>query len=115
MRLRLCIERSAFAVFVFAGDKLGVTAIFKTRRAAHRDVRRFPSRQDAESENPLERLSSERLLPRGKGHFFWLLFFGPLQRKVTRPRSGRKPCKPEGYAWHPMRSSWSVQSPLSEK
>ena len=56
------------------------------------DVRRFPSRQDAESENPLERLSSARLLPRGKGLFFWLLFFGPLQRKVTRPLSGRKPC-----------------------
>jgi hypothetical protein len=56
------------------------------------DVRRFAPRQDAESQNPLERLISERLLPRGKGPFFWLLFFGPLQRKVTRPRSGRKPC-----------------------
>ena len=34
------------------------------------DLRRFPSRQDAESENPLERLSNERLLPRGRGTFF---------------------------------------------
>jgi hypothetical protein len=67
--------------------KLWLTAIYKTRRAAHMDVRRFPSRQDAESENPLDRLSGELLLPRGKGPFFWLLFFGPLQRKVTRSRS----------------------------
>ena len=56
------------------------------------DVRRFAPRQDAESQNPLEPLSRELLPSRGKGRFFWLLFFGPLQRKVTRPRSGRKLC-----------------------
>ena len=78
-------------------------AIYKTCRAAHRDVRRFPSRQDAESENPLERLSCERLLPREKGPFFWLLFFGPLQRKVTRSRSEWKP-------WVEMAASMVSQS-----
>ena len=50
---------------------------------------RSAPRQDAGSRNPLERLIGERLLPRGKGPFFWLLFFGPLQGNVTRPR-GRK-------------------------
>jgi hypothetical protein len=55
-------------------------------------VRRFAPRQDAESQNPLESSSCERLLPRGKGPFFWLLFFGPLQRKVTRSRSEWKLC-----------------------
>jgi hypothetical protein len=70
-------------------QRLGA-AIHQTRRAVHMDVRRFPSRQDAESENPLESPNSVLLLHRGKGPFFWLLFLGPLQRKVTRPRSGRK-------------------------
>ncbi|MFS8064183.1 MAG: hypothetical protein ACMG5Z_06295, partial [Luteimonas sp.] len=40
--------------FVFAGDTVPSTVIQKTRRAACMDARRFPSRQDAESENPLE-------------------------------------------------------------
>jgi hypothetical protein len=34
------------------------------------DVRRFPSRQDAESENPPGRLSNGLLLPRGNAAFF---------------------------------------------
>jgi hypothetical protein len=44
------------------------------------DVRRFPPRQDAKSENPPGRLSNGLLLPRGKGLFFWLLFFGPSKK-----------------------------------
>ena len=54
------------------------------------DARRFPSRQDAESENPLERLSRELLLPRGKP--LSLVTFFAAAKKVTRPRSGRKRC-----------------------
>jgi hypothetical protein len=51
------------------------------------DARRFPSRQDAESENPLERLSNERLLPRGKAAFFGYFLCGgkesnPLAQRV---------------------------------
>ena len=72
---------------LFALHQPTVAAIRQTRRAAHRDVRRFASRQDAESQNPLEPSRGELLLSRGKGPFFWLLFFGPLQRKVTRSRS----------------------------
>jgi hypothetical protein len=52
------------------------------------DVRRFPSGQVAESENPLGRLSSEFLLSRGRA-LSLVAFFVPA-KKVTRPRSGRK-------------------------
>jgi hypothetical protein len=52
------------------------------------DVRRFAPRQDAESQNPLEPLSGELLLPREKP--LSLVTFFAAAKKVTRPRSGRK-------------------------
>ena len=75
------------------------------------DVRRFPSRQDAESGNPLEPLSRELLLPRGKGPFFWLLFFGPLQRKVTRLRSEWKLCREASQITPPTEARRKVTRP----
>jgi hypothetical protein len=62
--------------FAFAGDRAQSTSIQKTRRAACMDARRFPSRQDAESENPLERLGRELLPPRGKAAFFGYFLCG---------------------------------------
>ena len=51
------------------------------------DARRFPSRQDAESENPPERLGRELLPPRGKAAFFGYFLCGgkesdPLAQRV---------------------------------
>jgi hypothetical protein len=51
------------------------------------DVRRFPSRQDAESGNPLERSSSERLLPRGKAAFFGYFLCGGKESDPAAQRS----------------------------
>jgi hypothetical protein len=54
------------------------------------DVRRFPSRQDAESENPRRQLNNLLLLL-GEKPLSLVTFFAAA-KKVTRPRSGRKPC-----------------------
>jgi hypothetical protein len=51
------------------------------------DVRRFPSRQDAESENPLERLSGELLLARGKAAFFGYFLCGGKESDPAAQRS----------------------------
>jgi hypothetical protein len=51
------------------------------------DVRRFPPRQDAESGNPLERLSSELLPPRGKAAFFGYFLCGGKESDPAAQRS----------------------------
>jgi hypothetical protein len=50
-------------------------------------VRRFPSRQDAESENPLEDLSNELLLPRGKAAFFGYFLCGGKESNPAAQQS----------------------------
>ena len=51
------------------------------------DVCRFPPRQDAESGNPLERLSSELLPPRGKAAFFGYFLCGGKESDPAAQRS----------------------------
>ena len=51
------------------------------------DARRFPSRQDAESENPLESPSRELLLPRGKAAFFGYFLCGGKESNPAAQRS----------------------------
>jgi hypothetical protein len=51
------------------------------------DARRFPPRQDAESENPLGYLSNELLLPRGKAAFFGYFLCGGKQSDPAAQRS----------------------------
>jgi hypothetical protein len=51
------------------------------------DVGRFPPRQDAESGNPLERLSSELLPPRRKAAFFGYFLCGGKASDPAAQRS----------------------------
>jgi hypothetical protein len=51
------------------------------------DARRFPSRQDAESENPPRRLNNVLLLPRGKAAFFGYFLCGGKESDPAAQRS----------------------------
>jgi hypothetical protein len=51
------------------------------------DVRRFPSRQDAESENPRRQLNNLLLLPRGKAAFFGYFLCGGKESDPAAQRS----------------------------
>jgi hypothetical protein len=51
------------------------------------DARRFPSRQDAESENPRLQLSNKLLLPRGKAAFFGYFLCGGKESDPAAQRS----------------------------
>ena len=64
----------------------------QTRRAAHKDVRGFPPRQGAESENPRRQLNNLLVLPRGKAAFFGYFLCGGKESNPAAQRSEALSC-----------------------
>ncbi|MCA0395543.1 MAG: hypothetical protein LCH70_15755, partial [Proteobacteria bacterium] len=68
---------------------LGNIFHWKPRRAAHRDVRRFPPRQGCRGEKSQRRYNS-RVCLIGEGPFLWFVSFWPEKEMNPRAAGGRK-------------------------